>query len=128
MDKAEVPTGFKHMMSALALAGLLVAAPLAAAPHLPTVVTIDVQVRTVRTLTTPPAISNRSSNMMRQGIPLPQIVAGLQAMEPYRDMRYIGIERFDPRTGIYALRFLNGRQIVVVHVDGRTGRILNRGF
>jgi hypothetical protein len=128
MDKAEVPTGFKNMTSALALAGLLVAAPVTAAPRVPATATIDVQVRAVRPLTTPPVISNRSSNMIRQGIPLPQIVAGLQSMEPYRTMRYIGIERFDPRTGVYALRFLSGRQIVVVHVDGRTGRILNRGY
>jgi hypothetical protein len=128
MDKAAVPTGLKNMTSVLALAGLLIAAPVTAAPRLPGTISVEVQVRTVRTLTTPPAISNRSSNMMRQGIPLPQIVAGLQAMEPYRDMRYIGVERFDPRTGIYVLRFLNGRQIVVVHVDGRSGRIVNRGF
>jgi hypothetical protein len=74
----------------------------------------------------PPAVATRPVG--RQTVPLPEIVADLQAQPPYRNMNYIGVERFDPRTGLYALRFLNGRQVVVVHVDGRTGRVVNRGF
>ncbi len=123
-----MPKGLKSLPGALALAGLLIAAPVTAAPRLPGMAVLELQVRSVRMRNTPPVISNRSSNVIRQGMPLPQIVAGLQSMHPYRDMRYIGIERFDPRTGIYALRFLNGRQIIVVQVDARTGRILNRGY
>lgn len=125
-----MPTRLKLKLSVLALAGMLSADPVAAKLHVPGRITLEVQVqvRGGRTLSTPPVTSNRASNVVRQGIPLPQIVAGLQAMEPYRAMRYIGIERFDPRTGIYALRFLNGRQIVVVQVDGRSGRILDRGI
>lgn len=128
MEKVAVPSRWNIVSGVLALAGLLTAAPTLAAPQLPGRISIEVQVRGVRTLATPPAVSGRANNVVRQGIPLPQIVAGLQASEPYRDMRYIGIERFDPRTGIYSLRFLDGRQIVVVQVDGRTGRIVNRGF
>ena len=119
------------MAAALAASMVAVSAPVAAAPSLgaaPPVIAIEVRVRVIQPVSTPPALSNRASGAARQGIPLPQIVAGLQAMEPYRDMRYLGIERFDPRTGIYALRFLNGRQIIVVLVDGRSGRILDRGF
>lgn len=128
MDTAEVPGRLKLLMAAWALAVPAVALPTPATAQASDSMSIEVRVRGVRTLTTPPVVSNRSSQMMRQGIPLPQIVAGLQAMEPYREMRYIGIERFDPRTGIYTLRFLNGRQIVVVQVDGRSGRVINRGF
>lgn len=63
---------------------------------------------------------------IRQARPLPEIVAGVQAREPYRDMDYIGVERFESRTGAYVLRFMDGRHVVVVHVDGRTGRVLDR--
>jgi hypothetical protein len=56
--------------------------------------------------------------------PLPEIVATVQATPPYNAMDYIGVANFDPRSMVYALRFLDGRQVVVVHVDGRSGRIL----
>jgi hypothetical protein len=120
----------KMMAAALAASMVAVSAPVAAAPSpaAPPAIAIELRVRVIQPVSTPPALSNRASGAARQGIPLPQIVAGLQAMEPYRDMRYLGIERFDPRTGIYALRFLNGRQIIVVLVDGRSGRIIDRGF
>ena len=123
-----MPRLVQMVMGAVALGGLALTTPAVAAPPHPEAITVELRIQSVRLLATPPVVSNRGNNAMRQGIPLPQIVAGLQAMEPYRDMRYIGIERFDPRTGIYTLRFLDGRQIVVVQVDGRTGRILSRGF
>jgi hypothetical protein len=112
----------------LVSAAMLAAAPAVATQLLPGGMPEAAQMRAGRNMSTPPVVTNRSNNVVRQGLPLPMIVAGLQAMHPYRGMRYIGIERFDQRTGIYSLRFLNGRQILVVQVDGRTGRIINRGY
>jgi hypothetical protein len=59
--------------------------------------------------------------------PLPEIVARVQATPPYNEMDYIGVAGFETRTMIYVLRFLDGRQVVVVHVDARSGRIVGRG-
>jgi hypothetical protein len=87
---------------------------------------MQVQAQAVRRV--PQTAPTRPVGAPQRTIPLPQIVAELQSQPPFRDMNYIGVERFDPRTGLYALRFLNGRQVVVVHVDGRTGRVVNRGF
>ena len=58
--------------------------------------------------------------------PLPEIVAHVQGTPPYNDMDYIGVAGFQTRTMIYVLRFLDGRQVVVVHVDARSGRIVGR--
>jgi hypothetical protein len=58
--------------------------------------------------------------------PLPEIVARVQATPPFSGMDYIGVAGFETRTMIYVLRFLDGRQVVVVHVDARSGRILGR--
>ncbi len=59
--------------------------------------------------------------------PLPDIVARVQATPPYNAMDYIGVAGFENRTMIYVLRFLDGRQVVVVRVDARSGRIVGRG-
>jgi hypothetical protein len=90
--------------------------------------TISLDVQLSRQASTRPATPAGPAMSLHRTIPLPMIVAGLQAQMPYRTMNYIGVERFDPASGIYALRFLNGRQVIVVIVDGRTGRILDRGF
>lgn len=58
--------------------------------------------------------------------PLPEIVARVQATPPYDDMDYIGVVGFQVRQRIYVLRFIDGRQVVVVHVDARSGRIVSR--
>lgn len=58
--------------------------------------------------------------------PLPEIVARVQSTPPYSGMDYIGVAGFETRTMVYVLRFLDGRQVVVVHVDARSGRILGR--
>lgn len=58
--------------------------------------------------------------------PLPEIVAQVQATPPYSSMDYIGLAGFESRSLVYVLRFLDGRQVVVVHVDARSGRILSR--
>lgn len=56
--------------------------------------------------------------------PLPELVARVQATPPYDAMDYIGVAAFETRTMVYVLRFLDGRQVVVVRVDARTGRII----
>ncbi len=38
---------------------------------------------------------------------------------------YMGFE-FYPQTSVYRLKFMDGRRVVWVDVDGRTGRILGR--
>lgn len=58
--------------------------------------------------------------------PLPEIVARVQSISPFSGMDYIGVAGFETRTMVYVLRFLDGRQVVVVHVDARSGRILGR--
>lgn len=58
--------------------------------------------------------------------PLPEIVANVQATPPYDQMDYIGVAGFEMRSMVYVLRFLDGRQVVVVHVDARSGRIVRR--
>lgn len=58
--------------------------------------------------------------------PLPDIVARVQSTPPYNGMDYIGVAGFETRSMIYVLRFLDGRQVVVVHVDARSGRIVGR--
>jgi hypothetical protein len=77
--------------------------------------------------------SNRSTMATNAGRPsaaqtrpLPEIVARVQATPPYRSMDYIGVAGFEERQMIYILRFIDGRQVVVVHVDARSGRILGR--
>ena len=39
--------------------------------------------------------------------------------------RYMGFE-FYPQTSVYRLKFMDGRRVVWVDVDGRTGRVLGR--
>ena len=58
--------------------------------------------------------------------PLPEIVARVQATPPYDEMDYIGVAGFEVREMVYLLRFIDGRQVVVVHVDARSGRIIGR--
>lgn len=73
---------------------------------------------------------NRSAAQGRpsaaQTRPLPEIVARVQATPPYSSMDYIGVAGFDERQLVYLLRFINGRQVIVVHVDARSGRIIGR--
>ncbi len=41
-------------------------------------------------------------------------------------MTYLGGPQFDAGRMIYALKFMDGSQVVVVYVDARTGRIVGR--
>jgi hypothetical protein len=73
-----------------------------------------------------PAPPPPASSAMRNTRPLPELIASLRATPGYRTMDYIGVERFESDTGTYVLRFLNGRRIVTVHMDARSGRVLRR--
>ncbi|MEY4268955.1 MAG: hypothetical protein RLZZ58_171 [Pseudomonadota bacterium] len=59
-------------------------------------------------------------------MPLPRIVSHVQAKSPYDDMTYLGGPEFEERTMRYRLKFLDGKQVVVVVVDARTGRVVGR--
>jgi uncharacterized membrane protein YkoI len=41
-------------------------------------------------------------------------------------MTYLGGPQFDSSRMIYALKFMDGSQVVIVYVDARTGRIVGR--
>ena len=45
---------------------------------------------------------------------------------PYSNMTYLGGPQFDARQMVYALKFMDGSQVVIVYVDARTGRIVGR--
>ena len=68
----------------------------------------------------------RDAAAQGQVIPLNRLVADVRARAPYRDMVYLGGPQYDPRQLRYALKFMDGSQVVVVYVDARTGRILGR--
>lgn len=68
----------------------------------------------------------REAAAQGQVIPLNKLVAAIRARAPYRDMTYLGGPQFDARQMIYALKFMDGSQVVIVYVDARTGRIVGR--
>lgn len=94
----------------------------AAALTAPTLADAQQRVRPQR----PAAEADDDRPSPNQTRPLPEIVASVQATPPYNQMDYIGVAGFEMRSMIYVLRFLDGRQVVVVHVDARSGRIVRR--
>lgn len=78
------------------------------------------------------ARGDRDQNNLRdaaaqgQVIPLNRLVADVRSRAPYNDMTYLGGPQFDAQRMIYALKFMDGSQVVVVYVDARTGRIVGR--
>ncbi len=74
----------------------------------------------------PPQPTQDQRPVANETRPLPEIVASVQATPPYNTMDYIGVAGFQLRQRIYVLRFIDGRQVVVVHVDARSGRIIGR--
>ncbi|HMO77323.1 MAG TPA: hypothetical protein PKD99_15175 [Sphingopyxis sp.] len=78
------------------------------------------------------ARGDREQNHLRdaaaQGkvIPLNRLVAEVRSRPPYSDMTYLGGPQFDANQMVYALKFMDGSQVVVVYVDARTGRIVGR--
>lgn len=74
-----------------------------------------------------PSTSEAPRPTPHQTRPLPEIVAQVQSRAPYNAMDYIGVVGFETQSMIYVLRFLDGRQVIVVRVDGRSGRIISPG-
>ena len=78
------------------------------------------------------ARGNRDQDHLRdaaaqgQVIPLNRLIAEVRSRAPYSDMTYLGGPQFDAGRMIYALKFMDGSQVVVVYVDARTGRIVGR--
>ena len=68
----------------------------------------------------------REAAAQGQVVPLNRIVADVRSRPPYSDMTYLGGPQFDAGRMIYALKFMDGSQVVVVYVDARTGRIVGR--
>jgi len=81
-----------------------------------------------------PAVArgNRDQDHLRdaaaqgQVIPLNRLIAEVRSRAPYSEMTYLGGPQFDAGRMIYALKFMDGSQVVVVYVDARTGRIVGR--
>ncbi|HEV7343184.1 MULTISPECIES: PepSY domain-containing protein [unclassified Sphingopyxis] len=78
------------------------------------------------------ARGNRDQDHLRdaaakgQVIPLNRLIDDVRSRAPYSEMTYLGGPQFDAGRMIYALKFMNGNQVVVVYVDARTGRIVGR--
>lgn len=68
----------------------------------------------------------REAAAQGQVIPLNRLIADVRSRAPYKDMTYLGGPQFDARQMVYALKFMDGSQVVVVYVDARTGRIVGR--
>lgn len=110
----------------VALGAMLVAFLAALTLMVPVDALAQGRVRAQPPMASPGSPDNDDRPQPHQTRPLPDIVARVQATPPYNDMDYIGVAGFETRTMIYVLRFLDGRQVVVVHVDARSGRIVGR--
>jgi hypothetical protein len=68
----------------------------------------------------------RDAAVQGQVIPLNRLVAEVSSRSPYNGMTYLGGPQFDAERMIYALKYMDGSQVVVVYVDARSGRIVGR--
>lgn len=68
----------------------------------------------------------RDAAAQGQVVPLNRLIADVRSRAPYSGMTYLGGPQFDAGRMIYALKFMDGSQVVVVYVDARTGRIVGR--
>jgi len=68
----------------------------------------------------------RDAAAQGQVVPLNRLIADVRSRAPYSEMEYLGGPQFDAGRMIYALKFMDGRQLVIVYVDARTGRIVGR--
>ena len=80
----------------------------------------------------PPAFARNDQDNLREAaaqgqvIPLNKLVAEVRSRAPYSGMTYLGGPQFDASRMIYALKFMDGAQVVIVYVDARSGRIVGR--
>lgn len=68
----------------------------------------------------------REAASQGQVIPLNRLIAEVKSRPPYSGMTYLGGPQFDSGRMLYALKFMDGAQVVIVYVDARTGRIVGR--
>lgn len=68
----------------------------------------------------------REAAAQGQVIPLNRLINEVRSRPPYSGMTYLGGPQFDADRMIYALKFMDGSQVVIVYVDARTGRIVGR--
>ena len=68
----------------------------------------------------------RDAAAQGQVIPLNRLIADVKSRPPYSGMTYLGGPQFDAGRMIYALKFMDGSQVVIVYVDARSGRIVGR--
>jgi uncharacterized iron-regulated membrane protein len=68
----------------------------------------------------------RAAAAQGQVMPLNRLVAEVRSRAPFSDMNYLGGPQYDAQKMIYALKFMDGSQVVVVYVDARTGRVVGR--
>ena len=68
----------------------------------------------------------REAAAQGQVIPLNRLIAEVKSRPPYSGMTYLGGPQFDAGRMIYALKFMDGSQVVIVYVDARSGRIVGR--
>ncbi|WP_374525812.1 hypothetical protein [Sphingopyxis sp.] len=68
----------------------------------------------------------RDAAAQGQVIPLNRLIAEVKSRPPYSGMTYLGGPQFDAGRMIYALKFMDGSQVVIVYVDARSGRIVGR--
>ena len=68
----------------------------------------------------------REAAAQGQVIPLNRLIAEVRSRPPYSNMTYLGGPQFDASQMIYALKFMDGSQVVIVYVDARSGRIVGR--
>lgn len=54
------------------------------------------------------------------------IIDDVQSIQPYKSMDYLGGVEFDSTKFVYRLKFMDGKRVVFVYVDARTGRIIGR--
>ena len=66
----------------------------------------------------------RDAAAQGQVIPLNRLIAEVRSRPPYNEMTYLGGPQFDAGRMIYALKFMDGSQVVVVYVDARTGGVI----
>ena len=68
----------------------------------------------------------REAAAQGQVVPLNRLIAEVKSRPPYSGMTYLGGPQFDASRMIYALKFMDGSQVVIVYVDARSGRIVGR--
>jgi hypothetical protein len=69
------------------------------------------------------AVAREAANSGSQ-MSLASIVASVQRQPQFRNLTFLGGAEFNERTKSYRLKFMDGKRVVFVDVDARSGRIL----